>query len=201
MDKKTHAHFIEISSRFSIVLAEDIRAIGPLDFPDRKYGSLSLFLSRAVVGQQLSLKAARTIWDRIFEAGKKSGFGVPEFFREENAEAIRNCGLSRNKTKALIGIRKAHEAGALSGAKARKMNHAARSDQLSSLQGIGPWTCDMASIFFFRDPDVWPEGDVTVRKTFARYIGRKKPARAAALFAPHRSYLALYMWRIVDGTP
>ena len=86
MDKKTHARFIEVSSTFSKNLADDIRAVGPVDFPDRKYGSLTLFLSRAVVGQQLSLKAARTIWGRIEEAKKESGSRVPGFFREENKE-------------------------------------------------------------------------------------------------------------------
>mgnify|MGYP003758898645 FL=1 len=79
------------------------------------------------------------------------------------------------------------------------MDHTERSARLLSIWGIGPWTCDMASIFFFKDEDIWPEGDISVQNTFRRYIGRKKPTLAAARFAPHRSYLAMYMWRILDG--
>lgn len=201
MDKKTHNRFIELSSDFSRALEEKIRAIGPIDFPDRKRVSLTLFLARAVVGQQLSLQAARTIWGRIEAAAKESEFRMPDFFREENEGTIRICGLSRNKTKALIGIREAHDRGILSASKIRKMDNSARSAQLSALWGVGQWTCDMTSIFFFRDPDIWPGGDVTVQNTFARFIGRRNPERTAARFAPHRTYLALYMWRIVDGTP
>lgn len=201
MDLKTHAHFIEISAELSPALADEIREIGPISFPDRKYGSLPRFLARVVVGQQLSFKAARTIWGRIEEARKESGNRIPNFFCEENSEAIRGCGLSRNKTKALIHIREAHEAGALSRAKVRAMDHDDRSSHLSAIWGVGQWSCDMASMFYFQDPDVWPDGDITVRNTFARYIGRKKPEKAAARFAPYRSYLALYMWRIVDGMP
>ncbi len=201
MDKKIHARFIEISSKFSRTLSEDIIAIGPVEFPKRKRTSLSAFLARAVVGQQLSLKAARTIWGRIEEAIKESKGEIPGFFREENTGLIRSCGLSGNKTRALIGIREAHRAGALSNAKVRRMDHAARSSHLSAIRGVGPWTCDMASLFHFQDPDIWPEGDITVQKTFARYLGRRKPAKAAARFAPYRSFLARDMWRIVDGTP
>ena len=199
MDKNIHARFIEISSEFSRALSEDIRAIGPVDFPKRKRTSLSVFLARAIVGQQLSLKAARTIWRRIEDAIKDSKGEMPGFFREENTGLIRKCGLSGNKTRALISIREAHDAGALSYTKIRKMDHAARSNHLSAIRGIGPWTCDMTSLFHFQDPDIWPEGDISVQKTFARYLSRRKPAKAAARFAPHRSYLAMYMWRIVDG--
>ena len=59
----------------------------------------------------------------------------------------------------------------------------------------------MLSIFYFRDNDIWPEGDLAVQRVFKRYIGRRKPAKAAALFAPYRSLLALYMWKLVNGVP
>jgi len=201
MDKKIHSLFVEISSEFSKALSEDIRAIGPVDFPKRKRTSLSVFLARAIVGQQLSLKVARTIWGRIEEAIERSKGDIPGFFREENTDLIRSCGLSGNKTRALISIREAHQAGALSNTKVRAMDHAGRSRHLSAIRGVGPWTCDMASLFYFQDPDIWPEGDISVQKTFARYLGRRNPTKAAARFAPHRSFLAMYMWRIVDGTP
>lgn len=75
-----------------------------------------------------------------------------------------------------------------------------RSEHLQSIWGIGPWTADMASIFYYQDPDVWPEGDMAVQKAFARFTdGVFTAIDVANLFSPHRSYLALYMWRIVDG--
>ena len=68
---------------------------------------------------------------------------------------------------------------------------------MSQLWGIGQWTCDIASLFYCREPDMWPEGDVAVQRMFRALIGRRKPDRAAARFAPYRSYLALAMWRLV----
>lgn len=199
MDKKLHARLIKVSGEISKKLSGEIRGLGPIEFPGRKHKNLSNFLIRAVVGQQLSTKAAQTIRERIENARQETGERSPEFFREENAALIRSCGLSAGKTKALGHIREAHLAGRLSGAKLGAMNHKERTAHLSSIWGIGPWTCDMAAIFFFRDEDIWPEGDVSVQNTFRRYIGRRKPSLAAARFAPHRSYLALYMWRILDG--
>jgi DNA-3-methyladenine glycosylase II len=77
--------------------------------------------------------------------------------------------------------------------------HDSRSESLCAIWGIGQWTCDMMALFYYREPDIWPEGDLAVQRVFRSYIGRRKPARAAALFAPHRSLLALYMWRLVGG--
>jgi DNA-3-methyladenine glycosylase II len=55
------------------------------------------------------------------------------------------------------------------------------------------------AIFYYHDTDIWPEGDLAVMRGFKSYIGRKKPAKAAQLFAPNRSLLALYMWRLKGG--
>ena len=72
------------------------------------------------------------------------------------------------------------------------------------LPGIGPWTADMISLFYFREPDIWPLGDLAVRKTFERFVAEQSRfdlTGAAELFAPHRSLLALYLWRITDAMP
>jgi hypothetical protein len=68
--------------------------------------------------------------------------------------------------------------------------------------GIGQWTADMTSIFYFGEPDVWPEGDMAVYRALCRLTGnRSKASRAtvASAFAPYRSFLALYLWRYLDG--
>ena len=81
------------------------------------------------------------------------------------------------------------------------MEHAERSAHLQQVRGIGQWTADMTSIFYFRDPDVWPEGDVGVQRGLAMIIGkrsRRTVLRIANAFSPYRSFLALYMWRVLD---
>jgi DNA-3-methyladenine glycosylase II len=83
----------------------------------------------------------------------------------------------------------------------RAMDHRARSAHLCAIWGIGQWTADMVSIFYRRDEDVWPAGDASVQRIFAKFIGRRQPVKAAQRFAPHRSILALHMWRLLDGPP
>lgn len=197
----THRRFLVLAGDFSPALAADIAAVGPVDWPETREGDIGLFLSRAVIGQQLSTLAAHTIWDRVEAFAGDIGEAVPQVFRPAHVEALRDCGVSGAKVRALLAIREAAGAGQLVEEELRALPGAERNRRLLAIRGVGPWTCDMASIFHFADPDVWPEGDVAVRKTFARYIGRRKPAKTAARFAPERSILALYMWRILDRMP
>jgi DNA-3-methyladenine glycosylase II len=199
--REAHERFLGIAEDLSPRLAADLRTVGPVEYPERDGEALCLFLSRAIIGQQLSTKAARSIWNRMEARIAAEGSAVPDFFVPANAEALRACGSSNGKVKALIAIREAHAAGQLHDGTLAALPAPERTAQLLGIWGVGQWTCDMASIFHFRDPDIWPEGDVAVRKTFARYIGRKKPTKAAARFAPQRSVLALYMWRILDRVP
>lgn len=177
--------------------------MGPLWFPRREDKGLSLFLSRSVIGQQLSTHAARSIWARIEAVANASDRNASAFFCRENVEQLRACGVSSNKIKALLSIREADCAGHFDKYELRRMEHAERVAHLSQIWGIGPWTCDMASIFYFKNADVWPDGDISVTRALARYLGPSRVRasrlnRIAAEFSPHRSILALYMWHIID---
>ncbi|MDX1609979.1 MAG: hypothetical protein R3225_07660 [Halofilum sp. (in: g-proteobacteria)] len=197
-----HRRFLAIAADVSAPLAEALAAVGPRRFPDRSDQSLARFLARAVVGQQLSTHAARSIWSRVEGAAAEAGVDVLELGCAERQPLLQACGLSRNKARALGAIRAAQLEGRLDGTRLREFDHAAIKAELGALWGVGPWTCDMAALFYCRCPDVWPEGDVTVRKTFSRLIGaRRKPSKWAARFAPERSWLALYMWAVVDAVP
>ncbi|MBC8270373.1 MAG: DNA-3-methyladenine glycosylase 2 family protein [Rhodospirillaceae bacterium] len=200
-----HEHFVTTAGALSPALAEALKGVGVVSLAKprsgKKTNTLGYFLSRAIVGQQLSTKAAGSIWQRVEAVVATSKSAIPDYFGENCFDAIRSCGVSGSKVKALQGIHAADRAGDLCGKTLAKMDHASRSEQLLKIWGVGQWTCDMASIFFCCCPDVWPEGDVTVQKTFARLIGRRKPAKAALHFAPHRSYLALAMWEIADARP
>lgn len=197
-----HRRFVEIAADVSVPLAEAFETVGPRHFPDRSDQPLARFLARIIVGQQLSTKAARSIWSRVEQAAADGDIPIPEFFAGEHHEILRGCGISRNKIRALGEIRAAHLDGRLDGERLRGLDHAAITQELSSIWGVGQWTCDMAALSYCRCQDVWPQQDVTVQKTFSRLIGpRRKPSKWAARFAPHRSWLALYMWGLVDAAP
>lgn len=200
MSEEIHRHFVEIASGLSPVLSEAIARLGPVDLRADDSQPLSIRLCRSVAGQQLSVKAARSIWDRVLStAGEES---LMEFFVEANADAIRECGLSAAKTRAMCAIAREARQGRLEADEFRHLNHVARSGRLTALWGVGQWTADMISIFYFGEEDIWPDGDIAARKTLERLTSpRRKTVRTAERFAPYRSRLALYMWRHVDAPP
>jgi DNA-3-methyladenine glycosylase II len=195
MSPELHHWFIATAEPLSPQLARDIAALGPVWFPDRADHGPAAFLARTVVGQQISAAAARGIWGRIEASAQARETSVGAFLAGADETVLRACGLSGNKVKAVLGIHAAAAGGEL--ALLRGIDHAVRSAQLCRIWGIGPWSCDMLAIFYCRETDVWPEGDLAVQRVFRSYIGRRKPAKAAAVFAPWRSVLALYMWRLV----
>ena len=77
-----------------------------------------------------------------------------------------------------------------------------RSAILTDIWGIGQWTADMMSIFYFGEADIWPDGDLAVRKTRTMLTSsRRKTVLTAERFVPYRAYLALHMWRYVNAKP
>jgi len=197
-----HARFLESAADLSTPLHEALERAGPAHMPERRKVPLAHFLARAVVGQQLSTQAARSIWGRVEAAAAASDARIPSFFEDSRADTLRACGISRNKIRTLANLREAEQEGRLDGAVLGALTHEERSAELCRIWGVGQWTVDMASIFWCRSPDVWPETDLAVRNTFIGLIGRRrKPSKAAARFAPYRSYLALYMWKVADARP
>ncbi len=200
MTRKIHERFLEISGRVSARLANAIETTGPVKLVPRNDTPLCDVLCRVVAGQQLSTKAASTIWGRIVaSAGTEP---LAEYLADVDVAALRSCGLSNSKALSMKAIMAAHREGVLDADTLQRHSHAARSVQLTSIRGVGPWTADMISLFYFGDKDVWPETDVTVWKSLQRLTDKRRSLqRTADLFAPHRSYLALYMYRIADGGP
>ena len=194
---RIHARLLVVAGGIGPRLAAALGEAGPVAFPRRRREGRGTFLCRTVNAQLLSAAAAASIWGRVEALAATRGVGIPELFTPDNAGAVRVCGVSRSKTKTMIGIHEADRAGQLDARAIRRMSLEARDARLSALWGIGQWTCDMASLFYCREPDMWPEGDVAVQRMFRELIGRRQPAKAAAGFAPYRSYLALAMWRLV----
>jgi DNA-3-methyladenine glycosylase II len=204
MTPHAYRRFLATAREVSPPLHAVIRSIGRLEMPDRRRRGLPWFLARAIVGQQLSTLAARSIWQRLEIAVRANDSAVPAFFCGRNVPVLRQCGISSAKIRALIAIREAYDDGRLSARRLARLSHAERADHLTQIWGIGQWTADMCSIFYFRDPDVWPEGDVGVYRGIEKVTGRRSRKAILALadrFVPHRSYLALYMWRVLDARP
>ncbi|MFW5660701.1 MAG: DNA-3-methyladenine glycosylase family protein [Oceanicaulis sp.] len=200
MTAHIHARFLDTAASLSSSLAEAVESVGAAPLPRRDDTPFPLYLARAVAGQQLSVTAARAIWSRVEAAGE--GSNLLAGFWLERAEALRACGLSNAKVKTLIAIADAVKDGRLKPAQLAALDAEGRARDLITIWGVGRWTADMANMFWFGEEDVWPDGDVAARKTLERLTSpRRKTVRTAARFAPHRSHLAYYMWRVADVRP
>jgi DNA-3-methyladenine glycosylase II len=200
MTKRICKEFVTIASDISPALAGAIDAVGPIRLEQRKDQPFVDVLFRAIAGQQLSTKAARSIWNRVVETA--SDEPLVEFVAHAKPEQIRSCGLSNSKVKSFKAIVDAYSTGQLDQITLSRLDHTERSERLTTIWGVGQWTADMMGIFYFGDKDVWPDTDLAVWKTLERLTSRRrKTIRTAERFAPHRSYLAIYMWRIADSVP
>jgi DNA-3-methyladenine glycosylase II len=195
-----HTRFVETAQELSPALADAIAAVGPVEMHSRTDQPFAVALSRSITGQQLSVAAAKTIWGRV----EASAGNTPlvEHFCHTRTDTLRACGLSGAKTRAICEIGAMARAGELDEAELRDLTAAERAARITTIWGVGQWTADMMNMFYFGEPDIWPDGDVAARKTLERLTSkRRKTVRTAQRFAPHRSYLALYMWRHVDAKP
>jgi len=198
MSEKIHTRFLSLAEVHGDPLVDAITHVGPIRWSRERPDSMPELLCRAVAGQQLSTLAARAIWSRVLE--RTGDRPLIPYLARCRESTLCGCGLSRAKAKTLRGIARATESGELDPKVLAHMEHAERSERLTALWGIGQWTADMAGIAFFRDPDIWPNLDVSARKTLEQLTGADA-MEVSEQFAPHRTYLAMYMWRFRDNPP
>ena len=195
---RIHSHLLTVANRISPSLGCSLTTLGPVTFPFTRETPIGRFVARTVVGQQLSTNIAQRLWMRVVEANRDRKSTLPATFTAASFQRLRNCGLSSNKAKTLITLGKAVRSGQLTDRRLQRMHHSERTNELMKLFGVGPWTCDMVSIFYFYCEDVWPDGDATVRKVFQQFVARGDEVDTVAQFAPYRSYLALSMWALAN---
>jgi 3-methyladenine DNA glycosylase/8-oxoguanine DNA glycosylase len=189
-------------------LGRAIDAIGdfPLGRDLRETKSVYAALAEAIVSQQLSGKAAATIYGRVcalFPDGRSGP--KPEQILAASDAALRGAGLSGAKTRALRDLAEKSLAGDVPTlARARKLDDDALVERLTAVRGVGRWTVEMFLIFRLGRPDVLPVDDYGVRKGFALAFGLRelpKPRELAAhgeRWAPYRTVASWYLWRVAD---
>lgn len=195
-----HRHLVEAAASLSLELEAALLRLGPLEFPRRDSHPFPHYLCRAISGQQISVKAAQSIWKRVEDSAGDTP--LLDHFTLANSDILRGCGLSGAKTKTIITIADTHRNVGLDTDELRALPLAERTARLTAIWGVGQWTADMMNMFYFGEPDIWPDGDVAARKTLQRLTSpRRKTVRSAERFKPWRSWLALYMWAHVDAPP
>ena len=165
-------------------------------------------LARSIVGQQISVKAAQSIWDRFALAvGSPAAHLPPLHVGAMPAEAIRGCGLSARKAEYLLDLARHFSQGSVHVANWRGMDDDAIIAELIAIRGIGRWTAEMFLIFHLMRPNVMPLDDLGLLKGISlKYFSGEPVSRAEArevgeAWAPFRSVATWYIWRSLDPLP
>ena len=159
-------------------------------------------LARAIVFQQLSTKAARTIYGRLEEAA--GGALTPQAIQNLSVGEMRRAGLSRQKLGYIRDLAEHALSGKVDFAKLPAMSDEEVIVSLTDIKGVGVWTAHMFLLFSLRRPNVLPVGDLGVRMAIQRaYRKRKMPTpkqveQIARGWHPYCSYAAWYLWRSLE---
>jgi len=170
--------------------------------PADAYGALL----RAIVGQQLSTKAARTIYGRVLEL-----FGgrtpTPEQLLDVEGDALRACGLSGRKVEYVRDLAAHVISGELELERLGELSDEEVIAEIVAVRGLGVWTAEMFLMFHLERPDVLSGGDLGIRKAVQIEYGLKEmpaPARVLEIgepWRPQRSLASLYLWESLAITP
>lgn len=189
-------------------LARLIDAVGPCGLAGELKTTKSVFgaLAEAIVYQQLTGKAAATIYGRVCALFPRSPLGpTPENVLRATDAQLRGAGLSRAKTLALQDLARRAKAGEIPTlADIHALDDDAIVEALTAVRGIGRWTAEMLLIFRLGRPDVLPVDDYGVRKGFARAFRkrelptRQELARRAQRWRPYRTVASWYLWRAAE---
>ena len=171
--------------------------------PEEVYGALV----RSIAGQQLSVKAARSIWNRLLARYDGRTPTPAEILADDPEELRAAAGFSRAKVAYLRSLAEHVKSGALELDALRRLDDEAVVSALTAVKGVGAWTAHMFLMFTLNRPDVLPVGDLGVRNAVRTAYGLATAPDPAALEAlaepwrPHRTRACLYLWRSLDNEP
>ena len=189
----------ELSAKDNI-LSELIEQYDDLELVSR--GDLFYTLIRSIIGQQISVKAASTVWSRLSE---KVGEIIPENILSQSTDELRNCGLSGKKVEYIRGISESWND--YSNYEWETMDDEEIVKKLIQLRGVGRWTAEMILIFTLLRPDIFPIGDIgMIRGIEKTYNSGEKMSideiyKRSEKWKPWRTVACCYMWSAVDPEP
>jgi DNA-3-methyladenine glycosylase II len=170
--------------------------------PSDAYGALL----RAIVGQQLSTKAARTIYLRVLDL-----FGgttpSPEQLLAASEEDLRGCGLSGRKTEYVRDLARHVLSGELELERLEELDDEQVIEEIVAVRGLGRWTAEMFLLFHLQRPDILSGGDLGIRKAIQVEYGLEEmptPTRVIEIgepWRPYRSLASLYLWESLAAVP
>jgi DNA-3-methyladenine glycosylase II len=164
-------------------------------------GEAFMTLARAICGQQISVKAAQSVWNRICEC---VGEITPQNVLNRKRPQLRACGLSDRKTEYIADLAQHFVDGKIHERNWPEMDDEAIIAELVDVRGIGRWTAEMFLMFNLLRPDVFPLDDLGLQKAIRLSYKKKSLKSMKALgetWRPWRSVATWYLWRSLDPLP
>lgn len=192
------AEAIDHVSMSDPIMASVIQAVGPYGL--KTDASPFRMLVRSITGQQLSVKAAATIWRRLVNLNGSSRISPASLNRLSDFD-LRAAGVSHAKIRSIRDITDAFGSRRITASHLKTLNDDSVKSELIKLQGVGPWTADMFLMFALGRPDVFPIGDLGIVQALqAFYPIRNTPnaqyfQRLAERWRPYRSLASWYCWQ------
>jgi len=187
------------------ILQTVIEKHGVLDYPPSK--NMFASLASSIVGQQLSNKAADTIWGRFVKLFPNEEVTAKAILALD-PEKIKSVGTSWAKVKSLKDLAEKAENGTLQLDKLDIMTDEEIIDHLVTVKGIGRWTAQMRLMFSLSRPDILPLDDVGIQNAFVKLYGlnrkhktlHQKMQKIAKVWQPYRTVACWYLWKDLDNT-
>jgi DNA-3-methyladenine glycosylase II len=176
---------------------------GPHEFEDRSE-KLYEELIESIIGQQLSGKAADTIYKRFLALFKNNKFPHPDELLKTDVEKLRNAGMSYGKAGYIKNIAQAFKNESLDIKTLKKMSDEEVKKELTKIKGVGNWTAEMTLIFTLKREDVFSLGDAGLRRAIKNLYNIEKDTdilKLSETWKPKRSYACWYLWRSLENAP
>ena len=200
MNKKAHNHLLKVGNDYCPALSQIVSNNGIIEINVDKTIDVFECLAQTVVEQQVSYKAAKSIWKKVKASAASKGFDLIDYFDEKNKSSLRNDGLSQNKIKSIMGAKKAINDGLISLEKLEQLSYDDYKKLIKSLWGFGDWSAEMIAIFYLGRTNVWSDGDLMLSKGINEICldTETSPQQLIDMVDPFQAYLALHIWRHKD---
>ena len=186
---KAHAFLLEISKKMQhdsfhkfMQTADIISIESRVD----KSLSLTFFLVKTIIGQQVSVKAAESIWLKVQNVLNNSLSNI-------SLDLLREQGLSKPKASYVQGVILDKKIQSLDRASLKKLSDEDLSNLFLSIKGVGPWTLGVIRMFYIQDSNVFLKGDLAINKALGNFFNSIK--YDGEDYSPYKTYLCLYLWR------
>ena len=186
--KFVHTKFIDIASKNNhLEFLKLLNLLDPINLSDRSNHDLSLklFIIKTIIGQQVSVKAADAVWNKVKPVVDGDTLNLAD---------LENKGLSNMKKVYIEGTHNYFSKNKFSRSFLKKCSKKELEDIFLNIKGIGPWTLNVIRMFYINDEDIWLPEDLVIKKSLIHFFDIENDKSVFNLYSPYKTYFCMYLW-------